>query len=69
MTNRIIGQGVSASVGMATAAQIDQAPFHIYSIIGDGESQEGQIWEAAMFAGSRKIRYLIAFTDYNKFTN
>lgn len=67
MTTGSLGQGFSAAVGMATAAQIDQAPYKIYAVIGDGESQEGQIWEAAMFAGNRKLDHLIAFTDYNKF--
>jgi len=66
MTTGSLGQGFSAAVGMATAAQIDHEPFKVYAIIGDGESQEGQIWEAAMFAGSRKLDHLIAFTDYNK---
>jgi len=51
---------------MAVAAQMDQAPFNVYTLIGDGESQEGQIWEAALFAGNRKLDHLIAFTDYNK---
>jgi transketolase len=67
MTTGSLGQGFSAAVGMATAAQMDHAPFKIYAVIGDGESQEGQIWEAAMFAGNRKLDHLIAFTDYNKF--
>jgi transketolase len=67
MTTGSLGQGFSAAVGMATAAQIDDAPFKVFAIIGDGESQEGQIWEAAMFAGNRKLDHLIAFTDYNKF--
>ncbi len=66
MTTGSLGQGFSAAVGMATAAQMDQAPFHVFTLIGDGESQEGQIWEAAMFAGNRKLDHLIAFTDYNK---
>ncbi len=66
MTTGSLGQGFSASVGMATAAQMDKAPFKVFSIIGDGESQEGQIWEAAMFAGNRKLDHLITFTDYNK---
>ncbi|MCK4552179.1 MAG: transketolase [Tenericutes bacterium] len=66
MTTGSLGQGFSASVGMATAVQIDKAPYYIYSVIGDGESQEGQIWEAAMFSGSQKLDHLIAFTDYNK---
>jgi len=66
MTTGSLGQGFSAAVGMAIAAQIDQAPFKVFTLIGDGESQEGQIWEAAMLAGSRKLDHLIAFTDYNK---
>lgn len=66
MTTGSLGQGFSAAVGMATAAQIDHAPFKVFAIIGDGESQEGQIWEAAMFAGNRKLNHLIAFTDQNK---
>ena len=66
MTTGSLGQGFSASVGMATACQMDQNSIKVYVIIGDGESQEGQIWEAAMFAGNRKLDSLIAFTDYNK---
>ena len=66
MTTGSLGQGFSAAVGMATAVKIDKSPFYIYAIIGDGESQEGQIWEAAMFSGSQKLDHLIAFTDYNK---
>jgi transketolase len=66
MTTGSLGQGFSAAVGMATAAQLDNAPFKVYAIISDGESQEGQIWEASMFAGNRKLSHLIAFTDYNK---
>jgi len=67
MTTGSLGQGFSAAVGMATALQIDKAENKVYAIIGDGESQEGQIWEAAMFAGSRGLDTLIAFTDFNKF--
>ncbi|TVP85485.1 MAG: transketolase [Acholeplasmataceae bacterium] len=66
MTTGSLGQGFSVAVGMALAAQMDKAPFKVYAIISDGESQEGQIWEAAMFAGNRKLDHLIAFTDYNK---
>jgi len=66
MTTGSLGQGFSAAVGMATAIQIDKSSNYIFTIIGDGESQEGQIWEAAMFAGTRKLDHLIAFTDYNK---
>lgn len=66
MTTGSLGQGFSAAVGMATAVKMDQSPFYVYAVIGDGESQEGQIWEASMFAGSHKLDHLIAFTDYNK---
>lgn len=66
MTTGSLGQGFSASVGMAKAIQLDNGENYIYSIIGDGESQEGQIWEAAMFAGTSKLDHLISFTDYNK---
>jgi transketolase len=66
MTTGSLGQGFSAAVGMAVAAHMDNASFNIYAMIGDGESQEGQIWEAAMLAGSRKLDKMIAFTDYNK---
>ena len=66
MTTGSLGQGFSAAIGMATAIKIDEAPYYVYAIIGDGESQEGQIWEAAMFGGSHKLDHMIAFTDYNK---
>lgn len=66
MTTGSLGQGFSASVGMATAVKMDKAPYYIYAIIGDGESQEGQIWEASMFAGNHQLDHLIAFTDSNK---
>lgn len=66
MSTGSLGQGFSAAVGMAVAAQMDRRNLFVYTIIGDGESQEGQIWEAAMLAGSRKLDNLIAFTDYNK---
>jgi len=66
MTTGSLGQGFSAAVGMAKAIQMDQTDNYIYAIIGDGESQEGQIWEASMFAGSQGLDHLIAFTDYNK---
>lgn len=66
MTTGSLGQGFSAAVGMALAAKLDRRSLCIYSIIGDGESQEGQIWEAAMLAGSRRLDNLVAFTDYNK---
>lgn len=66
MSTGSLGQGFSAAIGMAVAGKLDAKPLYIYTIIGDGESQEGQIWEAAMLAGSRKLDNVIAFTDYNK---
>ncbi|MFN6992345.1 MAG: transketolase [Fervidobacterium sp.] len=66
MTAGSLGQGLSAAVGMALGAKIMKKDFYVYAIIGDGESQEGQIWEAAMFAAHNKLNNLIAFTDYNK---
>lgn len=66
MTTGSLGQGFSCAVGMAIAAKMDRLPSYIYTCIGDGESQEGQIWEAAMLAASHRLGNLIAFTDYNK---
>lgn len=66
MTAGSLGQGLSAAVGMALAAKIRKSDVKVYALIGDGESQEGQIWEAAMFAAHNKLNNLIAFTDYNK---
>lgn len=66
MTAGSLGQGLSAAVGMALAAKIKKSDVKVYALIGDGESQEGQIWEAAMFAAHNKLNNLIAFTDYNK---
>lgn len=65
MTTGSLGQGLSCAVGMAISAKMDCLPSYIYTCIGDGESQEGQIWEAAMLASSRQLGNLIAFTDYN----
>lgn len=67
MTTGSLGQGISCAVGMALAAKIRKTPEHIYAIIGDGESQEGQVWEAAMYASQRKLDNLIVFLDYNKY--
>ena len=66
MSTGSLGQGFSVAVGMALAAHLDKRDVKVYTIIGDGESQEGQIWEAALLAGSRRLDNLIAFTDYNK---
>ena len=66
MTTGSLGQGLSAACGLAYARKIDGNDCYVYAIIGDGESQEGQNWEAAMFASHQKLDHLIAFTDYNK---
>jgi transketolase len=66
MTTGSLGQGLSAGLGMALAARIDKLKYNVYVVIGDGESQEGQIWEAAMTAGHMKVDNLIAILDHNK---
>ena len=66
MTAGSLGQGLSAACGMALAARMDGKEHKVFCVIGDGESNEGQIWEAAMFAGHRKLDNLIAICDYNK---
>ena len=66
MTAGSLGQGLSAACGMALAGKLDGKPHKVFCIIGDGESDEGQIWEAAMFAGHCKLDNLIGICDYNK---
>ena len=66
MTTGSLGQGFSCAVGMALGARMEHLPSTIFACIGDGESQEGQVWEAAMLAASQRLGNLIAFTDYNK---
>lgn len=66
MTTGSLGQGISCAVGMAKASKILKDNAYIYCMIGDGESQEGQVWEAAMSAAHFKLDNLIVFTDYNK---
>ncbi len=66
MTTGSLGQGFSAAVGIALGLRMDKKPSRVYTIIGDGESDEGQVWEAALFAGHQKLSNLVAFTDYNK---
>ena len=66
MTTGSLGQGFSAAMGIAKASQLRNDGATIYTIIGDGESQEGQIWEAALFAAQYNLSNVIAFTDYNK---
>ena len=65
MTAGSLGQGLSAAVGMALADRIDRNGARVYCIIGDGESQEGQIWEAGMFAAQQKLGSLTCFLDLN----
>ena len=66
MTTGSLGQGFSCAVGMALGSLLRKDGADIYAVIGDGESDEGMIWEAAMYAGHKKLSNLIAFTDYNK---
>ena len=66
MTTGSLGQGFSCAVGVALGSKLEEDGATIYTLIGDGESQEGQIWEAAMFAAAKGLDNLIAFTDYNK---
>ena len=65
MTAGSLGQGLSAAVGMALANQMDHRDSYVYAIVGDGESQEGQVWEAVMLAAQRKLEHLIVFVDDN----
>ena len=66
MTTGSLGQGLSCSCGVALASKLDGRSNRVFCIIGDGESNEGQIWEAAMFAPHQKLDNLIAITDYNR---
>ncbi|MEQ1884000.1 MAG: transketolase [Bryobacteraceae bacterium] len=61
-----LGQGLSVALGMALGAKLDKSPSRTYVVLGDGEIQEGQIWEAAMFAGYQKMDNFLAIVDYNK---
>ncbi len=66
MTTGSLGQGFSCAVGAALGSKLEGDGATIYAIIGDGESQEGQIWEAAMFAAAKELDNLVGITDYNK---
>ena len=66
MSTGSLGQGLSAAVGMALAAKMDQKDYRVYAMCGDGEIQEGQIWEAAMFAGHRRLDNLVVIVDHNR---
>lgn len=65
MSSGSLGQGLSAAVGMALSAKMDGKSYRTYALCGDGEIQEGQIWEAAMFAGHRKLDNLVVIIDNN----
>lgn len=65
MSTGSLGQGISAAVGMAIAGKIDHKSYRVYSLLGDGELEEGQVWEAAMAAEHYKLDNLTAFVDYN----
>ena len=60
-----LGQGFSVACGMAMASKLDNAPWRVYALLGDGEVQEGLIWEAAMSAAHYKLENMVAFLDYN----
>lgn len=65
MSTGSLGQGFSAACGMALGAKIDKKDYRVYTLLGDGELQEGLVWEAAMLAGHYKLNNLTAFIDYN----
>ena len=65
MSSGSLGQGISTAVGMAIAAQLTGADYRVYTLLGDGEIQEGQVWEAAMMAGHRKLDNLVVIVDNN----
>ena len=65
MSTGSLGQGISAAVGMALGAKLKNKAYRTYTILGDGEIEEGQVWEAAMLAGNRKLDNLVALVDWN----
>ncbi len=65
MSSGSLGQGISAAVGMALAGKMDQKSYRVYTLLGDGEIEEGQVWEASMFAGFHKLDNLVAIVDNN----
>lgn len=65
MSSGSLGQGISAAVGMALSAKLREKSYRVYTLLGDGEIQEGQVWEAAMFAGARKLDNLVVVVDNN----
>ncbi len=65
MSSGSLGQGISVACGMALSAKLDNKDFRTYTLLGDGEIEEGQVWEAAMFAGFRKLDNLVVIVDNN----
>ena len=65
MSSGSLGQGISAAVGMALSAKLSNESYRVYTLLGDGEIQEGQVWEAAMFAGHRALDNLVVIVDNN----
>ena len=65
MSSGSLGQGISAACGMALAGKLDGKSYRVYTVLGDGEIEEGQVWEAAMFAAHKKLDNLIAVVDNN----
>ena len=65
MSTGSLGQGISAAAGMALASKLQNDAFRVYTILGDGEIEEGQVWEAAMFAGAKKLDTLTVIVDNN----
>ena len=65
MSSGSLGQGISAAVGMAISAKMSNDSYRVYTLLGDGEIQEGQVWEAAMMAGHRKLDNLVVIVDNN----
>ncbi|MBR5565261.1 MAG: transketolase [Roseburia sp.] len=65
MSSGSLGQGISAAVGMAAAGKLDKKDYRVYTLLGDGEIQEGQVWEAAMWAGFRQLDNLVVVVDNN----
>lgn len=65
MSSGSLGQGISAAVGMALSAKLRNKNYRVYTLLGDGELQEGQVWEASMFAGAKKLDNLVVIVDNN----
>ena len=65
MSSGSLGQGISCAVGMALAGKMDHKDYRVYTLLGDGEIEEGQVWEASMFAGHRKLDNLVVIVDNN----